>query len=769
MTLRQPLFAKYSILITALAGAALLVSGAIEIYFSDRQHRATLAEVQRDKAVAAASSVSRYVEDLAHQIGWATAPASETAGFELEKRRIDYLKLLRLAPAITTLRLLDRQGLERVQVSRLDADRTDSKIDLSGDPGFIVAHKGRVHFSPIYFFEQTEPYVSIAVPDTSGDGSVTLAEVNLKFIWAVVSEIRVGKQGYAYVVDARGRLVAHPDIHRVLQMTDLSGLPQVGAALAERGGTSASLESVADAIDPQGQPVLSAHAAIEPLGWYVFVEQPRSEALAPLYASLSRHAIILLLALGLALLASLLLARSMVFPIRELQTGAQKIGAGNLGHRIHVESGDELQELADQFNRMGAQLQESYADLERRIAERTHDLETANLAKSRFLAAASHDLRQPIHALSLLAGQLRSAGRPDDRDRILTEIEAGIAALGNLFDDLLDISRLEAGAVTAQLEDFAISAVLGAINAQFAPVAREKGLRLKVLPANARVHSDPVLLQRVLSNLVSNAVRYTWRGGVLVGCRRRGSSLQIAVWDSGRGIPEEHREDIFREFVQLESRDRDRGKGLGLGLAIVARLAPLLGSRVELRSIPGQGSMFAISVPLAKAQDERAGVSSFPFHHEPAPRASLRGVFAVVVDDDETARAALQGLLAGWGCLTLAARDGAEALAMLAEHDRAAELVICDYHLGQQENGISAIHRMQAAAGCLIPAILVTGDASPEVLREAAEHQYPVLRKPVAPAKLRALLNQLLGRGRGDRGGESRQESAELTALPTDP
>ena len=164
------------------------------------------------------------------------------------------------------------------------------------------------------------------------------------------------------------------------------------------------------AVDPQGQPVFTAHAAIDPLGWYVFVEQPRSEALAPLYASLSRHAIVLLLALGLALLASLLLARSMVSPIRELQSGAQKIGAGDLGHRIHVESGDELQELAEQFNRMGAQLQESYADLERRIAERTRDLEAANQAKSRFLAAASHDLRQPIHALSLLAAQLRFAG-----------------------------------------------------------------------------------------------------------------------------------------------------------------------------------------------------------------------------------------------------------------------------------------------------------------------------------------------------------------------
>jgi CheY-like chemotaxis protein len=243
---------------------------------------------------------------------------------------------------------------------------------------------------------------------------------------------------------------------------------------------------------------------------------------------------------------------------------------------------------------------------------------------------------------------------------------------------------------------------------------------------------------------VSNAVRYTERGGVLVGCRRRGANLQIAVWDSGCGIPEDHREDIFREFVQLDSPDRDRGKGLGLGLAIVARLAPLLGSRVQLRSVPGRGSMFAISVPLAEAQDERKAVSSFPSYYEPTQRAPLRGVFAVVVDDDEAARAALQGLLVGWGCLTLAARGGTDALAMLAQHDRAPELVICDYHLGNGENGIEAIRRIQAASERSMPAILVTGDANPEVLRVAREHQHPVLRKPVAPAKLRALLNQLL-------------------------
>jgi signal transduction histidine kinase/CheY-like chemotaxis protein len=450
----------------------------------------------------------------------------------------------------------------------------------------------------------------------------------------------------------------------------------------------------------------------------------------------------------------------MVAPIRKLQSGAQKIGAGDLAHRIHVVTGDELEELAQQFNHMGAQLQASYADLERRIAERTRDLEAANQAKSRFLAAASHDLRQPIHALALLAAQLDRSGDAVHQKGLVAQIESGIETLGDLFDDLLDISKLEAGAVVAQYEDFAISAVFGAISTQFAPEAREKGLTFKVLPNDSYVHSDPVLLQRILLNFVSNAVRYSERGGVLVGARQRGSNLQIAVWDTGCGIPEERREDIFREFVQLDSPHRDRGKGLGLGLAIVARLAPLLGSAVELKSVPGKGSMFAIRVPLADHADVSNAVPIHRHRDERSHAAPLRGVFALVVDDDESARAGMQGLLEQWGCLVLAADSAAEALALLSRHDRAPELVICDYHLSAGENGIEAIRRIQAACDCVMPAILVTGDTAPEVLRAANDHGHPVIHKPVAPAKLRALLNQLLtsapeaNRGRSARASE---------------
>jgi signal transduction histidine kinase len=727
------LFAKYAVLIMALVSAALLASAALEIYVSSRERHATLLAAQDDKARSAAASVSRYIEDLARQIEWATLGAPGVGAPHLAERRIDYLKLLRLAPAITTVSLVDAGGRERLKVSRVDADRTDSGEDLSQHPGFAGTRDGRLHFGAIHFADQTEPHMSIAVPAAVGDGAVTLAEVNLKFVWTVVTEIKVGERGYAYVVDARGRLVAHPDISLVLQMTELARLPQVRAALSGQDGM--------DARNLSGQAVLAAHAAIPLLGWFVFVEQPREEALTPMYAAMRRTGLLLLLALALALAASLMLVRRMVAPIGALRLGALRIGEGNLGHRIRVETGDELEELAGQFNRMAAQLEDLYADLERRVAERTRELDDANQAKSRFLAAASHDLRQPMHALRLFVGQLRSARQGTDLNALVARIETAATAMGELLDELLDLSKLDAGVVSARPQDLRIAELLESIAAQFAPLAREKGLKLRIVPSGAWVHSDPVLLQRILLNLVSNALSYTARGGVLVGCRRRGQSLRIAVWDTGCGIPEDRRQDVFREFVQLDHPRRDRSKGLGLGLAIVSRLAQLLGSGIELRSTVGRGSMFAIDVPLADAasQVEPAAQRESQQH-----AASLRGTFVVIVEDDEPALVGMQRLLEDWGCLTLTAGSAAEALDRLTEHDRPPELIVCDYQLRVGVTGIEAIQHIRMAAQCPVPAVLVTGDTTPEVLRAANEHGLPLLHKPVSPAKLRALLARLL-------------------------
>ena len=664
--------------------------------------------------------MSRFIEDILRSLDWVTLSVVPSTLDDIERRRFEFLKLLRLEPAITTAILVGADGREALRVSRIEPDRLASGIDLSGEPAFTATLTTRAHFSDVRFVAQTEPYLTIAAPSAARDGSVVIVDVNLKFVRTVVSEIKVGETGYAYVVDARGRLVSHPEMSLVLQMTDMSQLPQVQAAIAS-GAPPQGFADDAHALN--GSAVLAGYAKIAPLNWTVFVEQPRAEAIAPLMDSIERSALILLIALAVAVAAGVLAARRLVAPIGELRRGAQRFGAGDLAHRIEVSSGDELQELAANFNLMGEQLRETYASLERRVNDRTRELnernveiqqksqqlDDANQAKSRLLAAASHDLRQPMHALSLFVGQLQDSKTTDERIALTQRIERAVGSLSELLDQLLDLSKLEAGAVQAVQEDFAVRDMLLAIQAEFASLARAKGIDLRVLPTDAWLRSDPILVRRILLNLVGNAIRYTERGGVLIGCRKRGQKVRIAVWDTGCGIPDDRREDVFREFVQLagaEPRHGDRsGKGLGLGLSIVARLADLLGTKVELRSTVGRGSMFAFELPLGLA----SAAAQQPLM--PSSMAALRGTFALVIDDDEAARAGMCGLLETWGCVTLTGASSSDAIAQLPAHDRSPELIVCDYWL-TNENGLDAIERMRAAIGGRVPAVLVTAETS---------------------------------------------------------
>jgi signal transduction histidine kinase len=370
---RRRLFYKYVVPIMAIVVVALAASGGVSIYFSYKETRSALIALQREKAIAAAAKIENFVREIEHQIGWTALPQIAAGANPLELRRFDYVKLLRQVPAITEANFIDRDGREQVRVSRLAMDVLRSKTDLSQDARFVGARAGKTYFGPVYFRKETEPYMAIAMRAGREGAGVTAVEVNLKFIWEVVQQIKVGKNGHAYVVDGRGRLIAHPDISLVLKKTDLSKLPQVKAAIAGGGAAEAEDES-AEARDLAGKRVLTAHARIEPLEWTVFVEQPIAEAYAPLYAPLIRIGILLILGLVLALLASLALARYMVRPINALREGAAAIGAGNLDQKIDVHTGDELQDLAEQFNSMAAKLQESYAGLERKVEDRTAEL-----------------------------------------------------------------------------------------------------------------------------------------------------------------------------------------------------------------------------------------------------------------------------------------------------------------------------------------------------------------------------------------------------------
>jgi signal transduction histidine kinase/CheY-like chemotaxis protein len=412
--------------------------------------------------------------------------------------------------------------------------------------------------------------------------------------------------------------------------------------------------------------------------------------------------------------------------------------------------------LIDRFVRALIEHERLNADLERRVAaksaslefqlaqtrEAKEDAETANRAKSRFLAAASHDLRQPLHALGLFAGALPEHTVDAEGAQLAQRIKTTVVSLDALLSALLDISKLDAGVITAEVRDMRLDDLFARLANDFVPEALERDLRLAIVPTRIVVRSDPALLERIVRNLVANALRYTERGGVVVGARHRGDRVAIEVWDSGTGIDAAEREHIFEEFYQIGNPERDRSRGLGLGLAIVRRLADLLGHEVELSSRVGRGSMFRILVTVGNAD---ALPGTVPDRQIAA--GSMAGRSVVVIDDEASVREATRDLLTSWGCSVIVAGDPGGALALLDGAMPGALLV--DYRLRNGQDGMTAIDSLREALGPNVPAMLVSGESSPAELARIKASGVLLLHKPVQPAKLRAALAFLLVEGRG--------------------
>jgi signal transduction histidine kinase len=377
--------------------------------------------------------------------------------------------------------------------------------------------------------------------------------------------------------------------------------------------------------------------------------------------------------------------------------------------------------------------QKELADAARRKAEQ------ASLAKSQFFAAASHDLRQPMQALGLYAASLRESATGPHAARQVDQILSSVDALESLFDELLDISRLDAGYVKPEPSHFAARTLFERLETAYAPIARKNGLALVFDDAGAVLHTDALLLERVLGNLISNALRYTPAGSVRVACRDSGAGVALEVADSGIGIPAAEHERVFDEFYQLGNPERDRRRGLGLGLATVKRIAGLLGCPLGLESAPGAGSVFRIVVPRGEAQ--RVSTEATPGEDDVD---ALRGKVIAVIDDERDVREGLSDLLGQWRCRVIAAASAAELFALLGA--AAPDAVIADYRLRERESGADIAAALRERYGARLPVLIMSGDTTPEIFTVARERRLPLVSKPVRAARLRAALLHLLHR-----------------------
>lgn len=411
--------------------------------------------------------------------------------------------------------------------------------------------------------------------------------------------------------------------------------------------------------------------------------------------------------------------------------------------------------VADITERVQVQqrLQSLNEELEQRVAARTRELETlnqqlraardaaetANNSKDKYLAAASHDLLQPLNAARLLISTLRERQLPTAEHVLVERTHQALEGAEELLADLLEIARLDQSAIRPDVEVYSLEELLGPLVSEFDEVARSAGLQLRARVPALAVRTDHRLLSRILRNLLSNACRYTERGRVLLAARRRGAFVRLEVWDTGRGIPADQLQAIFLEFNQLNVGGAEKRQGVGLGLAIVDRIAGLLGCAVQVRSVPGRGSLFAIEVPLAEPKTAQFSGESLP---RPSVSDPLPGRRLLVVDNEESILFSMAALLGQWGCEVLTANDLDSALALLGE--RPPEAILADYHLDHGATGCELVRDLRRHYGRAIPAVMISADRSDECRRALQTLGIPQLNKPVKPGKLRAVLSSLL-------------------------
>ncbi|AHX14498.1 histidine kinase [Dyella jiangningensis] len=505
------------------------------------------------------------------------------------------------------------------------------------------------------------------------------------------------------------------------------------------GGNAETLTVVRDVVDAEqpGRPVLGS----------VMVDVSLSDAIAAQQASLRNALFALALSVLVAAVIGWQAARWMSAPLRRLVAAVHQLGRGDRHVEVEVTDQTEIGELQRGFNSAALALFDVQRSMEKEIEHATVELarknaalEAASVAKARFLAAASHDLRQPLYALTLFSSSLAEDERDPIRLDRIAHIQECVEALDHLFSELLDLSRLETGAMQIEITEFPLDQVLEEVSRNFRMIAEQHGLRLIMRTTDVWVRSDRTMLARILNNLVSNALRYTHEGGVLVVARRRSDgTVRLDVWDTGTGIAPEHQARVFDEFYRVEchgNHEHDTGprRGLGLGLATVQRLAELLDTQVQLKSAPGRGSVFSFHLPQVPAQQ-------VPHAADDETPLDVSGMRVLVIDDEPAILSGIRYLLRSWGCEVAVAEDRTQAMLAAEEWPMPPDIVISDLRLRDGESGLDVLAALdqhyQRDGNAPFSRLLITGETRSDRLREIMAARIPVLYKPVSPEQLR--------------------------------
>ena len=608
---RERLVRDYFFFSALLLAGGLISSGLVEIYFRYQENLEQLTLAQQDTVVGASLKIERFIQDVVTSMKAATKSRDITSDGISPTYEFELKRLLFLEPAITEAAALDGAGVIWAQTSRFRAVSSDAGKDFSTSVAFRRSKQGKPYFGAPYFRE-FEPYMTITVPIEHSTGDVIgvlKAELSLRDIWDIISATKVGKTGYVYMVTRSGDLIAHSNIRLVLEQKKIiQDQLKVAFEPSPAGPTPRAVVTY----NLHGQKIFSSHALIPMLDWAVFVERPIKDAYQPLYASILRTSSLLLVGLGLALLTSLYLVRRVVRPLQTLREGVERISSGDLSSRLEIKTGDEIEALAEEFNKMTAHLKEAQTGLEQKIAERTkaltvanEKLEEANKHKSQFLANVNHELRTPLSSIIGYArlvrrdteGQISSLQREN-----LEDLLRNAERLLGLIDSLLDFAKIEAGKMEVTLEAVKIYPLVQEATAIVESMLNENSVRIvRDIPADiAPLHTDREKLRQIILNLLGNAVKFTDGGEIRVSAYQQNGDFKLAVADTGIGIDKADFAGIFEEFDRGRLMSDGRYRGTGLGLAIVRRLVDVLGGSIAVESEVGKGSTFIVTLPLKR-------------------------------------------------------------------------------------------------------------------------------------------------------------------------